>query len=117
MEADRVLCEVRTDMLYIYISAVSRKPLKAEGRVRSLVCPYEICDGQSGTGDKFFSEYLGFSPAAISTSVSSTHSHQRVARTRKTNGEDKETSKKMFFQKQGSLGLKQTLFFVLQRAK
>jgi hypothetical protein len=39
--------------------AVSRRPLTAEARFRSRLCPYGICGGQSGTG-------TGFSP---STSV------------------------------------------------
>jgi hypothetical protein len=33
---------------------VSRRPLTAEARVRSLVNPCEICGGQSGTGTGFF---------------------------------------------------------------
>jgi hypothetical protein len=33
--------------------AVSRRPLTAEARVRSRVCPCGICGKQSGTGTRF----------------------------------------------------------------
>ena len=41
--------------------AVSRRPLTAEARVRSRVCPCGICGGQSGTGTGFSTSTLVFS--------------------------------------------------------
>jgi hypothetical protein len=41
--------------------AVSRRPLTAEARVRSLVSPFGICNGKSGTGTGF-PRVLRFSP-------------------------------------------------------
>jgi hypothetical protein len=51
------------------VQAVSRRPLTAEARVRSRVCPCGIYGGQSGTG-------TGFSP---STSVSPCQFHSTGA--------------------------------------
>jgi hypothetical protein len=40
--------------------AVSRRPFTEEARVCARFSPYEICDGQSGTGTVFFPEFFGF---------------------------------------------------------
>jgi hypothetical protein len=49
-----------SDMGSAMAQAVSRRPLTAEARVRSRVCPSGICGEQSGTGTGFFPEYFGF---------------------------------------------------------
>jgi hypothetical protein len=45
--------------------AVSRQPVIAEARVRSLVSPFGMCGGQSDTGTGFSSSF-SVSPANIS---------------------------------------------------
>jgi hypothetical protein len=46
--------------------AVGRRSLTTVGQFRFRTCPFEIFDGQTGTGTRFFSsEYFGF-PLSLS---------------------------------------------------
>jgi len=50
------------------VQAVSHRPLTAETRLRYQVIPFKIC-GQSGIGDRFFSESVGFPLQSIFTNA------------------------------------------------
>jgi hypothetical protein len=65
--------------------AVSCQPLTTETHVRSQASPYNICDGQSGTGTDF-SRILYICPVIMISPVLCTPFHLHVALTRRTNG-------------------------------
>jgi len=83
---------------------VSRRPLTAESRFRSLGIPCEICGGQNGTGT-VFSPNTSVPPVSIIPPVRQTFLHIHIALNRRTKGRDLGNFQKaVFLRKSASFG-------------
>ena len=86
------------------IQAVSRRPLTAEGRIRSQFRPREIYDGPNGTGDKFYSQYFSFPTVSKFPLMFHTHFHPKTTFIRRPSGQGLGTFKTTLLHVLGSTG-------------